>query len=401
VIAVLGLFVAACSWPQLRGDGRHTAVNPFAPGVDSGTVNTLVPAWTNPTPSVSGEVVTLDGRAFVRSTPNAIYAFDLSTGASLWHVDAALTSTFYQIRTLNPPTTIGAGVDARVVVSEYEIAFDPQNPSLFAADGLTRFVDPASGSTLGSITNGGITPPVESDGWVYRPREWANSGIHGTQYHDLFATGPNGAPGFVTILPTAYVTDLVSDGTTTFATVNNVTFAIPAKGCGNAICPPNWQTTFTGKLAIAHGTLFGVTANGSLGAIPTTGCGSTICLPVWSAPLIGEPRGLAVTETRVFATSGSTLATFSTDGCGADTCSPLWSSTTGAGLTAPSVVNDLVFTGGDAGRVQAWTTTGCGSASCDPIASLPQGSSVGNVTPISRALVFVVDGKLRKLVLPD
>jgi hypothetical protein len=95
------------------------------------------------------------------------------------------------------------------------------------------------------------------------------------------------------------------------------------------------------------------------------------------------------------------LATFSTDGCGADTCSPLWSSTTGAGLTAPSVVNDLVFTGGDAGRVQAWTTTGCGSASCDPIASLPQGSSVGNVTPISRALVFVVDGKLRKLVLPD
>ena len=94
-------------------------------------------------------------------------------------------------------------------------------------------------------------------------------------------------------------------------------------------------------------------------------------------------------------------AAFSADGCGAASCSPLWSSTTGAGLTAPSVVNDLVFTGGDAGRVQAWRTTGCGSATCDPIASLPQGSRVGNVTPISRARVFVVDGNLRKLMLPD
>ncbi len=335
----------------MRGDGRHAAVNPFAPGVDSGTVTTLVPAWTNTTTSVTGEVVTLDGRAIARASA-AVYGFDLTTGAAQWHVDQALTSPQYQIKGVGEVTTIGTGATARVVMSEFEIGFDPQNPSVFAADGFTR---------------------------------WA----------------PGADPNFAVSLPNAGITEVVSDGTTTFAVDNGVTFAMPAKGCGQASCPTSWSTGFTGHLTVVNGTLFGVDASGSLGAVPAAGCGGAVCLPTWTAPLTGAPLGLAVTGSRVFATSGSTLAVFNVDGCGTATCNPLWSSTTGAGLTAPSVVNDLVFTGGDAGHVQAWRTTGCGSPICDPIASLPQGSRVGNVTPISRALVFVVDGNLRKLMLPD
>ncbi len=399
LIAVLGLVLTACSWPQFRGDGRHAAVNPFAPGLDSGTVSALVPAWTNTTTAVSGEVVTVGDRAVARSSA-AVYGFDLATGAAQWHVDRTLTSPAYQIKGVIDPTTIGTGATARVVMAEFEIGFNPQNPSMVAVDGFTRWIDPASGSVTNSIADGGSNPPPEADGWVYYPRERATSGIHATQSHVVLADAPGAEPDFTVSLPTGGITEVVSDGTTTFAVDGGVTFAMPAKGCGQATCPTTWSTGLAAHLAVVDGTLFGVDGDNRLGAVPAGGCGNTVCPPVWTAPLTGAPLGLAVTGTRVYATSGSTLAVFSTQGCGAVTCSPLWSSTTGARLTAPSVVNDLVLTGGDAGRVQAWRTGGCGSARCDPIASLPEGASVGNVTPISRALVFVVDGKLRKLVLP-
>ena len=335
------------------------------------------------------------------SSSAAIYGFDLTTGETQWHVDRALTSPFYQFKSLGEPTTIGTGATARVVMSEFEIYFNPQNPAMVAADGLTRWIEPATGIVAASITEGSGTAPPEVDRWVYYPRERSTIGIHATQSHMVIADAPGVDQDFTVSLPNAGITDVVSDGSTTFAADSGVTFAMPAKGCGQASCPTSWSTSLAGHLTVVNGTLFGVDANGSLGAVPSAGCGSAVCLPEWTAPLTGAPLGLAVTGTRVFATSGNTLAAFSAGGCGAATCGPLWSSTTGARLTAPSVVNDLVFTGGDAGRVQGWRATGCGSATCDPIASLPQGSSVGNVTPISRALVFVVDGNLRKLMLPD
>ena len=230
VIAVLGLVLTACSWPQFRGDGRHAGVNPFAPGLDSGTVATLVPAWTNTITSVSGgEVVTIDGRAIAGSSA-AVYGFDLATGAAQWHVDRTLTSPLYQFKSLGETTTIGTGGTARVVMSEFEAGFDPQNPALFAYDGFTRWIDPASGTVAASIAEGGRTAPPEADGWVYYPRERGNSGIHGTQNHVLVADAPGADPDFTVSLPNAGITEVVSDGTTTFAVDSGVALAIPGEG---------------------------------------------------------------------------------------------------------------------------------------------------------------------------
>lgn len=200
VIAILGLALSACSWTQFRGDGSHSGLNPYAPGVDSGTVGSLAPAWTNSTVPLAGEVVTRDGRAFVRSTTKAIYGFDLTTGTALWHVNATLTSPLYQFKNLLNPTTVGSGANATVVMSEFEVGFDPQNPSFMAADGATTEIDPASGQVVASITDGDDAVRVEYGGWTSWPRERVTSGIHATQIHDLVVDAPPGELGFVTHL---------------------------------------------------------------------------------------------------------------------------------------------------------------------------------------------------------
>ena len=318
-------------------------------------------------------------------------------------MNATLTSPLYQFKNLLNPTTVGSGANATVVMSEFEVGFDPQNPSFMAADGATTEIDPASGQVVASITDGDDAVRVEYGGWTSWPRERVTSGIHATQIHDLVVDAPPGELGFVTHLGNFPMTDLVTDGTTTFVAQNSVVAAIPAKGCQQSTCPPSWSTSafFSGHLTVTHGMLFGVSINGDLAAVSASGCGANVCQPVWTAPLGGAGAALAATGAYIYVTNGTTLSVFSTDGCGAATCTPLWTSTASGTLSAPSLVNDLVLAGDAAGNVVTWNQGGCGAATCSPIASLPQGGAVGVVTPIDHALVFTVGGALRKLVLPS
>ena len=395
--------LSACSWTQYRGDARHSGVNPYAPGIDTNTVTTLVPAWTSLPHGLGWEVTTRDGRAFAPGN-TALLALDLETGQDLWHVDRSGTHASNEI---HAATTVAAGSGSAVAFSEFGIDFDPNNPLFGSADGHVKYLDPAAGTVQRFSTDASFATPVESGGWLYEPQSRYLRGVHAnTQRYDLIATASGAGPGtgFVTHF-SGPIDDVVSDDTTVFADTNGVTFALPAHGCGLAECTPLWSTSLGQHLALANGNAYGIRFNGVVSAIGTGGCGTPTCNPTWSSPVLaGSIGGIAVNHDRVFVTTGTKLSVFAANGCGAATCQPLWTSTIAGTASSPSVVNDLVFAGSSAGTLNAWGTAGCGAATCTPVWSQDQGGAVGPVSPIHRALVFPVGGNLggvlRKLVLP-
>lgn len=397
VIAILGLVLSACSWTQFRGDGRHSGVNPYAPGVDTSTITSLQPAWTSAPNGASGEVAVRNGRAFVNGN-GALRALDLAGGAERWHVDHI---SAHQINRLEPPSTLLLPGGPVVAMSEFGLDLVTGQPQFGAADGLVRLLDPATGQLVGTWSDGSWSPPIDAGAWIAAPVSRDLSGIHAQVHiHDLVVRAPDGNNGFVTHLP-AQLTDVVGNDTTTFAATASGTYAVPAHGCGANTCGATWSTIIGEQLALGDGTLFGISWGGVLAAVPAAGCGAPTCAPAWSsAPLTGSIGGIAVTGKRVYVTTGATLSVFDAAGCGTATCAPLWSATGSGGLSAPTVVNDLVLVGTDAGDVQAWRTDGCGATTCPALATLPQGGPVGPVSPIHHALVFTVGGAVRKLMLP-
>ena len=393
--------LSACSWTQYRGDARHSGVNPYAPGIDSSTVTSLIPAWTSLPHALGWEVTTRDGRAFAPGGA-ALWALSLETGQDLWHVDR---STAHQFNEVHAATTVATASGSAVAFSEFGIDFDPNNPLFGSADGHVKYLDPATGGVQRLATDASYATPIESRGWLYEPQTRYLRGIHAaTERYDLVAIAPGAGTGFVAHF-SGPIDDVVSDDTTVFADTNGVTFALPAHGCGLRECTPLWSTSLGQHLALANGTAYGVGFNGVLSAISTDGCGTPTCSPTWTSPaLVGSIGGIAVNHDRVFVTTGAKLSVFAANGCGATTCQPLWTSTISGGASAPSVVNDLVFAGSSDGTLNAWRTTGCGAATCPPLWSQDQGGAVGPISPINRALVFPVGGTLggvlRKLVLP-
>lgn len=399
ITAVIAL--SACSWTQYRGDARHSAVNPYSPGIDTSTVASLVPAWTSLPHVLGWEVTTRDGRAFAPGG-GALWALNLETGQDLWHVDRSTTHKFNEV---DAATTVATASGPAVAFSEFGIDFDPSNPLFGAADGHVKYLDPATGAVLRFSPDASYATPIESSGWIYEPQSRYLRGIHAdTKKYDLVATAPGPGTGFVSHF-SGPIDDVVSDDTTVFADTNGVTFALPAHGCGLAECTPLWSTSLGQHLALANGNAYGVGFNGVVSAIGTGGCGTPTCSPTWSSPvLVGSVGGIAVNHDRVFVTTGAKLSVFAANGCGAATCQPLWTSTIGGSASSPSVVNDLVFAGSSDGTLNAWSIAGCGAATCSPFWSQDQGGAVGPISPIHRALVFPVGGNLggvlRKLILP-
>ena len=351
-----------------------------------------------PTVGLTGAEVTVrDGRGFAPAG-TALRAIDLVDGHELWHVDHATTHT---ANILNPASTFTTGSGSAVAMSEFFLDFNLQSPQFGSASGQVRYLDPATGQLLSTSPDASYATPIEANGWTYDPRSRDISGIH-AQVHDhtLVATPPSGT-GFSVQLPGSAV-DVVSDDTTTFVSSSGVTFAVAAHGCGATTCVPLWSTNLGPHLALANGTAYGLAYNGVVNAIGTAGCGSPTCSPTWSSPaLTGSIGGIAVDRDHLFVTTGTTLSVFAANGCGAPSCSPVWTTSLGGTLSAPTVVNDVVFAGASDGSLAAWNTAGCGSATCPTIWSQNQGAAVGPVSPISRAIVFPVGGMLRKLVVPN
>ena len=394
---MLALLLSACSWPQYRGDARHSGVNPFAPGIDATTITSLRTAWTSSPNGANDEVAIRDGRAFVKGT-GAVRALDLASGAELWHVDS---QNRHQSNQLEPPTTLSLPGGPVVAMSEFGIDFVVGQPLFGASDGLVRLLNPATGELLETWTDGDVSPPIDASAWIAAPVSRDLRGIHAEVHrHGLVVRAPDGVNAFSTELPEG-PTDVVGNDTTTFAASGTATYAIPAHGCGSTACGADWSTNIGNKLALGDGTLFGISYSGVLAAVPAAGCGAPYCTPTWFTAPLGGFSGIAVTGTRVYVTHGATLSVFDAAGCGTAICTSIWASIASGTLSAPSVVNDLVLAGDSAGNLVAWSNAGCGVANCTPIASLPQGGFVGPVSPVDHALAFTVDGMLRKLTVPS
>ncbi len=163
VPAVAVLALAGCSWTQYRGDSRHSGVNPLAPGVDTTTLASLVPAWTSlPLGLTGAEVTVRDGRGFAPAG-TALRAIDLVDGHELWHVDHATTHT---ANILNPASTFTTGSGSAVAMSEFFLDFNLQSPQFGSASGQVRYLDPATGQLLSTSPDASYATPIEANGWT-------------------------------------------------------------------------------------------------------------------------------------------------------------------------------------------------------------------------------------------
>ncbi len=135
--ALLALVVTACApqgeWPTSDGDAART-------GIDlSDNLNPLSPAWTNGLDgaAVYGQPLVADGRVFVATEDDDVYALDAHDGHVLW-----------QYRIGNPLTNVAAAVGCGDI--------DPL--------GVTSapVIDTATGTlyVVGEVSNGGSPPTV-------------------------------------------------------------------------------------------------------------------------------------------------------------------------------------------------------------------------------------------------
>lgn len=393
--------LAGCGWSQFRGTATHSGVNPFAPGITSANVATLVPAWTSAGHALLGsDVVTRDGRAFAAGA-NALWAVDLATGSDLWHRDRILG---HQSNTLSSPTTWNNDGSTVVAMSQFWLDASGPPPTAISAYGGVDYLNIATGAPIGSASDGSVPPPLEAGGWLYSPHDIDVTGIHAEQHvHDLVASpgGTGGSP--FTVHFGSLITDLASDGTNLHVVSAGLIASIPLTGCGQPTCTPVWSDNNANVFAsMGSGPrgLYTLGTDNTVRAFANGGCGASTCNPLWTATVGGPRGGLAVTKDRLYITTGSTLSVFDAAGCGAPTCSALWTSTVGGTLSAPSIANDVVYAGSTDGTLNTWNTADCGQATCPTLWSQAQGGAVGAVSPIGSAIVFPVAGALRKLALP-
>ena len=408
LVIALVTALSACSWTQVRGNGQRSGVNPVAPGVTLAAVGDLAPAWTSTDHGALPHEVTIrDGRA-VFAGAAALWAIDTATGTDLWHVDRP---NGHQSNELIPATTWRSNNTSVVGMNQFwtdSISGTPYFQWLSRLDVL----DLATGATVSTRASAAATPPLDVGGWLYlpvdliiaRPRAAGESVID--IHLDAQALDGSGASFTVPLSsPVEPISSLAADRDTLYLRTLTGLRALPARGCGQPVCTPTWQSTYlnaspTGQIAVANGTVFDLASNGMLTAIDAAGCGATSCAPRWQTTSQLAATGFAVASGRVYVTSGARLSVFDAAGCGASTCAPLWTATASGTLTAPSIVNDIVIAGTGDGNLVIWNRAGCGASTCEPAWSQAQGGAVGPVSPIDHALVFTVGGSIRKLEVP-
>jgi outer membrane protein assembly factor BamB len=92
--------------------------------------------------------------------------------------------------------------------------------------------------------------------------------------------------------------------------------------------------------ALAHDTLYVPTADGRLSAVPAGGCGAAVCAASWTttpAGVISVQPAVAGDVVYVGSADG-TLRAFDANGCDAPTCAPLWTANAGAPITGGMAV---------------------------------------------------------------
>jgi outer membrane protein assembly factor BamB len=92
--------------------------------------------------------------------------------------------------------------------------------------------------------------------------------------------------------------------------------------------------------ALAHDTLYVPTADGRLSAVPAGGCGAAVCVASWTtapAGVISVQPAVAGDVVYVGSANG-TLRAFDANGCDAPTCAPLWTANAGAPITGGMAV---------------------------------------------------------------
>jgi outer membrane protein assembly factor BamB len=122
--------------------------------------------------------------------------------------------------------------------------------------------------------------------------------------------------------------------------------------------------------AVADGVVYVGSNDGKLYAFAVScGSGGAICTPIWTGATGGPVRSSpAVADGVVYVDSddGKIYAFAVSCGSGGATCTPLWSGAAGNTISSPTVVNGVVYIGGD--RLSAFAV-GCatGGATCPPI----------------------------------
>ncbi len=400
--------LSGCSWTQLRGNGQRTGANPFAPGVTLATISSLTPAWNSADHGAVAQEVTIRGDRAVFAGSSALWAIDAATGADVWHVDR---TNGHQTNALIPATTWRSNNTAVVGMNQFwtdSISGTPYFQWLSRLDVL----DLATGTTVSTRASAALTPPLDAGGWLYLPVDLiiarpVASGQSVIDIHlDAQALDGSGATFTVPLSsPIEPISSLAVDGDTLYLRTLTGVRALPARGCGQPVCTPTWQSTYlnaspTGQIAVENGTVFDLASNGALTAIDAAGCGAPTCTPRWQASSQFTGAGFAVASGRVYVTTSNRLSVYDAAGCGTPTCAPLWTGTATGTLTAPAIVNDVVIAGTVDGNLTIWNRAGCGASTCSPAWSQAQGGAVGPVSPIDHALVFTVGGSVRKLEVP-
>jgi outer membrane protein assembly factor BamB len=407
VAASLVLCAGACDWPMLSFGPARTGFSPDTSiSKDAVASGSLVLDWTaKPGGTVGSAPVVVNGVVYAGNDDNKLYAFDA----------AGRTNCSGQPKTCVPlwtGATAGKVYSTPAVVNSVVYVGSGDN-KLYAFDAAG-----GNGSCTGAVSNRTCTPlwTAATGQPVYESPAVVNGVVYvGSSDDKLYAFDAAGGNGSCTgtepnrtctPLWTAKTGAFTSSATSSPAVANGVVyiastsqggglFAFDAAG-GNGSCtgaPPNRTCTplwvapaamTLGNPSVANGVVYVGLDHGGLVAVDAAGGNGSCtgappnrtCTPLWTAGTSGNrfvgPFGLAVANGVVYIGSEQG-GLFAFDAAGGNascmgtspnrTCTPLWTApAAGSVLSAPAVVNGVVYGGGPA-RFYAFDAAG-GNGSC-------------------------------------
>ena len=368
-----------CPMPQVVGDtvyvGWNDGVSAYPLYCKTGGA-TCKPIWVgsvrgvghHPTTSIDEyganrlqTPVVADGMVFA-SDYKRLYAFpvDCATGGAIcepsWFAHPALLPI--AANALTPPA-VGSGV---VVVGVGGTLYAyPTHCGTGAT--VCKPAWAAQGDGAPSVSDGIVYGSDAHDLYAYP----ADCGTGGATCEPLWVGAVNGTPACCWDPPTV-VDDLVYVGTTAGSL-----YAFPTScGTGGATCEPVWigatgergggvvSWTVDDGMAFAGTTRAGTSyaQAGHVYAFSTT-CGTVVCKPLWTVTVDADPWLAARNGLLFVATHGGFIAAYE-ERCHSSggRCEPLWTAATfdgGLPFAPPPITDRALYSGGDSGRVYAYT----------------------------------------------
>jgi hypothetical protein len=164
--------------------------------------------------------------------------------------------------------------------------------------------------------------------------------------------------------------------------VNGVVEAFPAAGCGLPSCSPTWTLDAgIGHMGAGPRSLFATQWNPSTMKDDLVAIDPVAHAISWKASLTRQALvGPAIANGFVYTTTHGDLLAFDQDGCGAATCPAAWNGRpSGIASAHPIVAGNVVYTGTQAGYVEAWNAAGCGRVRCTPLARFILDEPIGGL----------------------